>query len=148
MSTIDGKTPFGSINEQQARDWTKAWQIANPNLPKAFLIPNSSLLSILEEIGVLVPDGNGGFTVESESKAYGVRAYMAIGPDAETGKNENKLVMVGTVEIDGEYQDQVEGTKNPLQVSLIGSGAFDMTRPCPRICDTNSPLYYEPAIDD
>jgi hypothetical protein len=142
MSKINGTPPFGSISQKEAVNWTKAWQTAHPDLSKAFLIPNASLLSILEEIGVLVPDGKGGFTVNSEPEAFGVRAYMAIGPGPAKEKDENKLVMVGTIEVDGEYQDQIEGTKNPLQVPLIGSGAFDMVRPCPKVCDTNSPLVH------
>lgn len=140
MSTLDG-TPAGGITQKEAVDWTAAWQSKYPNLSKAFLIPNADLINLLEELGVLVSDGQGGYTVHSNPGSYGVRAYMAIGPDpANPKQNEEKLVMVGTVDVKGEYQDQITGTPNPLQVPLSGSGAFDITRPCPRFCDKNSPL--------
>ena len=135
--------PKNGIDIADAENWTKAWQTKYPALSKAFLIPNSDLLSLLEEIGVLVSDGKGGFTVHSNPNAYGIRAYMAIGPDPATGKDEEKLVMVGTVDVKGEYQDQVENSKNTLQVPLSGSGAFDFTRPCPVRCDINSSLFHE-----
>ena len=144
MTTKDGVLPAGGITQKEATNWTGAWQAAYPNLSKAFLIPNADILSLLEELGVLVPDGKGGFTVHSNPPTYGIRAYMAIGPDpANPKQNEEKLVMVGTVDVKGEYQDQVLGTSNPLQIPLTGSGAFDFTRPCPFLCDKNSPLNHK-----
>ena len=141
-SKYDAALPKDGITITEAENWTAAWQRTHPSLSKAFLIPNTDLISLLEEIGVLVSDGKGGLTVHSNPKAYGIRAYMAIGPDPATGKDEDKLVMVGTVDVKGTYQDQVLHTKNTLQVPLRGSGAFDLVRPCPKWCDLNSPLYH------
>ncbi|MGJ8666659.1 MAG: hypothetical protein ACSHW7_09855 [Patiriisocius sp.] len=144
MSTpkMDGVLPKDEISITDAENWTAAWQKKNPGHAKAFLIPNTDLLSLLEEIGVLVSDGKGGLTVHSNPLAYGIRAYMAIGPNPATGEEEEKLVLVGTVDVKGDYQDQVENSKNPLRIPLSGSGAFDLTRPCPVKCDRNSPLVH------
>ncbi|GER60275.1 hypothetical protein [Patiriisocius marinus] len=138
----DSKLPKNGVPIDDAENWTKAWQTKYPSHSKAFLIPNTDLLSLLEEIGVLVSDGKGGLVVHSNPAVYGIRAYMAIGPDRITGEEEEKLVMVGTVDVKGEFQDQVKNSKDEPQVPLSGSGAFDFGRPCPKTCNVNSSLYH------
>ncbi|MFT7072224.1 MAG: hypothetical protein ACJA1Z_003903 [Patiriisocius sp.] len=140
MSFSDEKLPKNGITAKEASDWTAAYQTAHPNETKAFSIPIVDLLELLTELGVLQKDSKGNLTTHGVTDpADGIRAYLAIGPDPDKPSvNEDKLVLVGTV--DGE--DQVKGTPNPLKVTLLGSGAFDLTRPCPTKCDVKSPLYH------
>lgn len=131
------------ITIEMAKAWTKTWQEDNPEHSKAFLVPIDDVLNILQLLGVLVDDGKGELTTKGNTNLdTAIRAYMAIGPD-EAGVTEEKLVLVGAVEVKGEWQDQVQETKNTLKVSLVGSGAYDFTEPCPATCDPKSPLFHK-----
>lgn len=131
------------ITIDQAKTWTKTWQDNNPKHSKAFLIPKDDILNVLQLLGVLVDDGDGNLTTKNNTDLKtAMRAYMAIGPDSK-GVTEEKLVIVGAVDVKGEWQDQVQETKNTLKVSLVGSGAYDFTEPCPATCDPKSPLFHK-----
>lgn len=130
--------PTNGIYIKDAIAWTKAWQKVNPNLPKAFSIPIGDLMELLQELGVLQNDGKGNLTTHGTTNpADGIRAYMA----TDLSTNEDKLILVGTVNVNGVAEDQVKGTTNTLKVSLAGEGAFDFVVPCPKKCDLKSPLY-------
>ncbi len=136
--------PENGITIKQAKDWTKAWQTKNPEISKAFLIPITDIVTLFKELKVLIPQGDKDFILnEKNDLEVAIRAYLAIGPSeeiAEAGKDEDKLVLVGAVKVEGDYQDQVEDSQHNLKVQLSGSGAFDFTLPCPRHCDKESPL--------
>jgi len=141
---MSNNLPNNGITIDQAKNWTEAWQKQNPKISKAFLIPTTDIISLFKELNVLISDSNGGYILnDNNSLDVAIRAYLAIGPSEEKdeiGEDEEKLVLVGAVNVNGEFQDQVEETRNTLQVTLSGSGAFDFTRPCPRYCDPKSPL--------
>lgn len=140
----NNQLPQNGITIEQAKSWTKAWQTTNPSLSKAFLIPVTDIITLFKELNVLIPDNNGGFIInDNNTLDVAIRSYLAIGPSEENeekGQDEEKLVLVGAVKVNGEYQDQVEETTNTLKVPLSGSGAFDFTKPCPKFCDPKSPL--------
>jgi hypothetical protein len=141
---MSNQLPTNGITIDQAKEWTNAWQSKNPTISKAFLIPTTDIISLFKELQVLVLDSHGNFIInDNNSMDVALRAYLAIGPSEEkeeTGLDEEKLVLVGAVAVNEEYQDQVEETENKLQVTLSGSGAFDFTKPCPKFCDPKSPL--------
>ena len=147
---MSNQLPTNGITIEQAKNWTAAWQSKNPSISKAFLIPTTDIISLFKELKVLIPDANGNFILnDNNDLEVAIRAYLAIGPSEEKdeeGQDEEKLVLVGAVEVqvDGgkEFQDQVEESKHPLQVTLVGSGAFDFTKPCPKRCDIASPLFH------
>lgn len=139
------------IDINDAIAYAKKWQEENKTHAKAFLIPSEDLIACLEEMNVLVNDGNGNYTLKDVGNS-GVRAYMAIKrpkgdlPSPQT----EKLLFVGTkVDCNGIHRDIVEGEKpsgcNDKKVdtqvlNLNGSGVYDFTEPCPNVCDPNSPL--------
>ena len=141
---MSNQLPTNGITIDQAKKWTATWQTNNPKNSKAFLIPTTDIISLFKELNVLVLVSHGNLIINNNSNMdVAIRAYLAIGPSEEkeeTGQDEEKLVLVGAVAVNGEYQDQVEETKNKLQVTLSGSGAFDFTKPCPKFCDPKSPL--------
>ncbi len=132
--------PKNGITMEEAKYWTASWQLENATKARAFLIPIPDLLELLTELTVLKSDGDGGLvTNPADHLKEGVRAYMAVGPD-DNGKPEEKLVLVGAVDVGGEYQDQVLESPHKAVLPISGSGAFDFILPCPRHCDKNSPL--------
>lgn len=132
--------PKNGITIEEAKYWTASWQLENPTKARAFLIPIPDLLELLTELTVLKSDGKGGLcTNPADHLQEGVRAYMAVGPDTK-GSPEEKLVLVGAVDVSGEYQDQVLESPHTPVLPISGSGAFDFTLPCPRHCDRTSPL--------
>lgn len=138
------KKPIDSITIGHAKAWTKNWQKLFPNHAKAFLIPIPDVIEILIKIGVLVENGSGGFKKGSTNHAdLGVRAYMALGDFDKDGDLEERLVLVGAKkDFKGTFLDQVADRKDSLKLVSSGSGAFDVTRPCPNECDPKSSLYH------
>ena len=136
--------PPNGITIEEAKAWTNAWQTKNPTISKAFLIPITDIITLFKELKVLIPDGDKNFIInDNNTLEVAIRAYLAIGPSEEEeaeDQDEEKLVLVGAVEEGGIFQDQVLESKNQLKVQLVGSGAFDFTKPCPIYCDKMSPL--------
>lgn len=143
----EGVLPPNGVNIEDAEEWTKAWQANCKDVAKAFLIPMEDILELLTELKVLQPDGNGNlFTNGTDYPMDGLRVYngLIMDPNNPTSvaKAEKKIVLVGTVNVDGEDQDQVENSKDSPKVELSGSGAFDFGMPCPKRCNKNSSLYH------
>ncbi|WP_034062639.1 hypothetical protein [Lacinutrix jangbogonensis] len=139
------------IDINDAIAYATKWQNENPKHAKAHLIPNEDLIACLEEMGVLVSDGEGKYTLNVAAGA-GVRAYMGINrPEGEAPSPQTeKLLLVGTkLDCEGIPRDLVQGEKpsgcedkavdNAVK-ALAGSGVYDFTKPCPNLCDINSPL--------
>ena len=137
---------------KDSKTWAKNWQDANPKHAKAFFIPTLEIMACMEEMGVLIDDGNGKYTVTSGMNNAGIRVYMAIDPSGGTDKKNGygeKLLIVGTTkDKNGDIIDIIEGRTNNVEgeecnkllSGLIGSGIFDFTDPCPSNCDPGSPL--------
>lgn len=154
---------------EDAKTWTAKWQSENKTHCKAFLIPVDDLLICLQEMGLTV--STDAKTGEISATPFGtkVRAYLAIKPPVKPAVNSKlngygeKLLIVGTnliagatkkddiyedivqdrkVKLDGEYV--AAASKNVLGDPLIGSGAYDLTSPCPSACDEGSSLFHLP----
>lgn len=84
----------------------------------AFLIPKDDFQNILTE------------------EIDAVRGYLGVGDDGT-----EKLMFVGTKlnPATGVYEDLLPGT------SAEGNYIYDMTRPCPNMCDNNSILNQAPS---
>lgn len=78
----------------------------------AFVIPTSDLQEVLAEN----PDA--------------VRAYLGV-----DDLGEEKLMIVGT-----RYDKDTDTYVDIIPVSKLNSGIYDFSRPCPNLCDINSPL--------
>lgn len=132
-----------TISLKDAEAWTANWRKSCPNNCKAFLIPAEDLTNVLIEMGVLQEQKSGMYTINNEN-GKDARAYMAIDPAQKEGNGE-KLLIVGTKEVNGVYRDIING-KIDNQGDVIdtalnsGSGIYDFTSPCPTACDPNSPL--------
>jgi len=115
-----------TIDENTAIAWTTASRARHtPGATKAYLIPLDDLQGAIDEI-----KNQGGDPM--------ARAYLAYG--SLDGKDEDKLVIVGTTQIpptkpgdDIIYRDMLP-SRNPT------SSIWDFTEPCPTQCDDTSPL--------
>lgn len=141
-------TPLNILLDD-AKNWTKNWQSANPNHAKAFLIPALEILSCMQEMGVIKSDGDGKYIITDEINNAGVRAYLGINPNETDGFGEKLLIVATRKDKNGNIIDIVEGRTvgeneecGTLVSGLIGSGVFDFTRPCPSNCDPKSPLFH------
>jgi len=136
------------IDIGDAITYAKLWQSKQSNNCKAFLIPAEDLIDTLEEMGVISKESNGQYSVQN-IKHSGVRAYMGIDTSEPAGGGE-KLILVGTyVDCNGVHRDIIERSKStgcPSDAMMppgpTGSGAYDLTTPCPNTCDGLSPLIY------
>ena len=128
------------VKLSDAEAWTLKWQNDNPKHAKAFLIPVSDLLMCMTEMGLTISRDAKGNLVADDASAQ-VRAYMGVDENQSDGFGE-KLVIVGTVKDGNTSCDIVENGSFPTGggAKLIGSGAFDFTKPCPSDCDPKSPL--------
>ncbi len=134
------KNPIPIAN---AKTWTKKWQVDNPNHAKAFLMHVDDLLACITEMGLSISRNAQGHYVCDNSEAQ-LRAYLGIDVNNLSQGFGEKLVFVGTVKDGATYKDIVEDGSYPTKgVTRIGSGAFDLTTPCPNDCDTNSSLYHK-----
>jgi hypothetical protein len=122
--------------------WTKKWQDDNKSHAKAFLIPIKDLLGCMTEMGLTITkDPVTGKYVSSDPNAD-LRAYMGIDVNDIANGFGEKLVIVGTVKNGTIHSDIVQGGTYPKAgVTLNGSGAYDITKPCPSDCDGLSPLF-------
>ncbi|SDR83495.1 hypothetical protein SAMN04515667_0792 [Formosa sp. Hel1_31_208] len=128
------------VKLSDAKAWTLKWQNDNPNHAKAFLIPVADLLMCMTEMGLTISRDKNGNLVADDPNAQ-VRTYMGADESQSEGFGE-KLVIVGTVKNGAIQSDIVENGSFPTDggAKLIGSGAFDFTKPCPSNCDPKSPL--------
>jgi hypothetical protein len=135
--------PQNPVDIDDAIAWTKKWQRENSDHAKAFLIPIQDLLGCMTEMGLTITKDASGKYVSSDPDAD-LRAYIGIDEkQLATGFGE-KLVIVGTVKNGTIHSDIVKGGDYPTEkATIIGSGAFDITKPCPNNCDELSPLFHK-----
>ncbi|WP_378175341.1 hypothetical protein [Aquimarina sp. SS2-1] len=131
-----------TVSLETAQDWTKAWRDQCPNNCKAFLVPAVDLIEVLNEMGILGDKAAKKAQKKASKNNLDVRAYMAIGSE-DGGPVEERLLIVGTQEVDGVYRDIINGEIDGKSAGLgdgPNSGIYDVTSPCPPVCDPNSPL--------
>ncbi|TKC08373.1 hypothetical protein FA048_14555 [Pedobacter polaris] len=110
------------------RDQMKG-QIPDTNIPRAILIPISDLMAIVEKYSSLDDDGN------ITNSLQGVRAYFAVKlTDQQLDDDVTALI----VAVDKEGKDLIP-TSDELQGG--DSEIYDFTKPCPDVCDPESPLF-------
>ena len=132
-----------TISLQNAEAWTANWRKRYPENSSAYLIPAEDLSNVLIEMGILKEEKTGMYSLNLQ-KGQDIRAYMAQDPNQIEGNGE-KLVLVGTKNIDGIYRDIINGKIDNegevLHPTLnAGTGLYDLTQPCRPHCDPNSPL--------
>lgn len=133
-----------SIPLKEAKLWAETWQKHNDKRAKAFLIPIGDLIACLEEMDIIQKDSNGHLIINNISEDAAVRAYMANDlkkPDSKDGYGD-KLLIVGTKKEGSIYRDIIQDEAMTTNNSLIGSGVYDLTTPCPSDCDPKSPLFF------
>ena len=113
------------IDLATAISWTSNYRSRHSGQTKAFLIPIEDIEGVLNEI-------------KGQSGNPCARAYLGVDPDS----GEDKLILVGTsqkTQKDGStlYTDMLPSEEEGDE---DGPGIYDFTRPCPPICDPNSPL--------
>jgi hypothetical protein len=87
-------------------------------------------------------DANGKYV--SSNPNADLRAYVGIDVTDLTNGYGEKLVIVGTVKNGTIHSDIVEGGTYPASgITRNGSGAYDLTKPCPNNCDDLSPLFHK-----
>ena len=137
-------TRKNTITLEDAKEWTKLWQVENTDHCKAFLIPAEDLTAVLKEMNILVQHPSGDYILdESKLPNAGVRSYIGIdttnGTKKENGYGE-KLVIVGTT-YDVKTKVHSDIIKNEQDPTSLDSGIYDFTQPCPSTCDVTSPLF-------
>lgn len=133
-----------SIPLKEAKLWAETWQKQNTNRAKAFLIPIGDLIACLEEMDIVKKDGSGHLIINTACEDAAIRAYMANDlkkPDKADGYGD-KLLIVGTKKEGTVYRDIIQDEAPIADGSLIGSGVYDLTTPCPSDCDPKSPLFF------
>ena len=142
--------PENIISLDTAQDWGKRWNTFSSKFnkeriqkikkngkytkTKAFFIPITDLIEAINEV-------NGtNYDPELGNKVDGIRAYIGV---EETSPNEyeEKLMIVGVKN----NKDILPGrSDNDAEVKAMvedGAGSvFDFSKPCPRLCDLDSPL--------
>ncbi len=93
-----------------------------PDIPQAYFLHKGDLLFLINEL------------LNIDDKALGIRCYIS--RNEET--NHNHLLMVGVVE----DEDKIK-YPNGRDVYFEGtpSKIYDLTRPCPNMCDEHSKLF-------
>ncbi|AXT53894.1 hypothetical protein D1818_24895 [Aquimarina sp. BL5] len=131
-----------TVESDVAAEWTAAWREQCPDNCKAFLIPAVDLIEVLNEMGILKDKAAAKAQKRASKNKLDVRAYMAIGSE-DGGPVEERLLIVGTQEVDGVYRDVINGEIDGKSVGLgdsSNSGIYDFTLPCPNTCDNDSKL--------
>lgn len=131
-----------TVSLEVAKGWTEEWRKQCPENCKAFLIPATDLIEVLNEMGLIGDKAAAKAQKRADKNKLDVRAYMAIGAE-DGGPVEERLLIVGTKEIDGVYRDIIDGEIDGESLGLTddpSSGIYDVTSPCPPVCDPNSPL--------
>lgn len=112
-----------AITLKEAQSWAINWRKENPNMVKAFLIPNEDLIELL---GLEPGQGNG----------YDIRCYVGIN-EADL-KDSPKLMIV---RVDAEGKDLINPDSGLGTQDDNGNDIYDLTKPCPTFCDDTSPLF-------
>lgn len=110
-----------------------AASVSRERIPRAVLIPINDLLAIIEKYSTIDDDGN---VVNS---LQGVRAYFAV---KETDKDLPDDITALIVPVDSEGNDLINDKSGVgLGDPDDDSGIYDFTKPCPDLCDPESPLF-------
>ncbi|GAA3508286.1 hypothetical protein GCM10022393_18970 [Aquimarina addita] len=137
-----------TVSSETGAEWTAAWRKRHPNACKAFLIPAVDLIEVLNEMNILTDKVAAVAQKRAKRNQLNIRGYMAIGAEPPSEEKEERILLVGTKEIDGVYRDIIDGEIDgkPVLIDvdgaelLISSGIYDATSPCPPVCDSASPL--------
>ena len=100
----------------------------------------------MTEMGLAITRDASGKYVASDPDAD-LSAYMAIDDTYISKVNGygEKLVIVGTVKDGQTNRNIVEGGTYPkTDIKINGSGAYDLTTPCPNVCDEGSSIFHLP----
>jgi hypothetical protein len=107
-------------------------QVPETNIPRAILIPIDDLMAIVEKYTITDADGN------THNTLSGVRAYFAVKvTDMDLDDDVTALI----VAVDKNGKDIINTSKGLLGEDDEDSEIYDFTRPCPDICDPESPLF-------
>lgn len=109
----------------------KSSAIPESNIPRAVLIPIDDLLSIIQKYTTVDDEGN------VRSNLTGVRTYFAIKPTDRDLPDEVTALVVA-VDLQG---NDIINTKVGLGDEGDGTEIYDFTKPCPDVCDPESPLF-------
>lgn len=109
-----------TITLEEAQQRIQLWRdfIGESVETKAFFISGDDIKALYTQI--------------SKNDGFGVRAYLA-----RNNSGENELLFVGT------KSDAVVFNKDVI-VYNNESAIYDLTTPCPNMCDTSSPLFNLP----
>jgi len=90
---------------------------------KAFFIGLDDIIALYEEV--------------QRNKGTGVRAYLA-----RNSSNENELLLVGVKNVS---LNPTSGITKGEDIIMVGGAStiYDLTTPCPNMCDITSPLYLD-----
>lgn len=105
-------------------------QVPDTNIPRAILIPIDDLLAIVEKYATVDTDGN------ITSSLRGVRAYFAVKEGDQTLPDDVTALIVPVDKAGNDiitYPNTLQGTDD--------SEIYDFTKPCPDVCDPESPLF-------
>lgn len=128
--------PTISVPEAKARveRFRKALSgsIPEANIPRAVLIPIADILAIVDKYQFTDKDGN------TRNELQGVRAYFAIKESDESLPNDVTALIV-PVDLKG---NDIINTNNSLGEEE-DTDIYDFTKPCPDVCDPESPLFVD-----
>ena len=110
----------------------KSATIPESNIPRAILIPIDDLLAIIQKYTTVDEEGN------VKSTLLGVRTYFAI---KASDQNLTDEVTALVVAVDLQGNDLINTTSTLGVGEEGGSEIYDFTRPCPDVCDPESPLF-------
>lgn len=117
MSELDKK-----ISLNTGISWTSQYRSAHTGGTKAFLVSVQALNSLLAEMG------------NPTDPNVCIRIYKGLDPST----NEEKLILVGTEkDRTGIYEDLLPDSGDTTDSA---HNLYDFTKPCPPVCDPNSPL--------
>ncbi len=129
----------------EAELWTTIWRRACRDNCKSFLLHIEDLMGVLTEMGVLKREGKSNNYKYIEGTNRDVRAYMAIDPKRGLPGNGEKVLLVGTKKFPNPkkpgkfiYRDILDGATWLEEGE--NTGVYDFSRPCPDMCDEDSPL--------
>ena len=115
-----------TITLAQAKRWTARWRKMEPGYNehqdcRAFNIPLDDLQDVIDEGAVTV------------------RAYLGVKKNTVEGETvyEEKLIIVG---VDAQGKDMIKLSKDGETLEAGGGDIYDLTEPCPELCDDSSPL--------
>ncbi|MFA6277694.1 MAG: hypothetical protein WC622_13140 [Pedobacter sp.] len=101
-------------------------------IPRAILIPINDLMAIIEKYSSVDDEGN------VTNSLQGVRAYFAVKLTDEKLDDDITALIVA---VDKNGKDIIPTTDTGLGNPGDDSEIYDFTKPCPDVCDPESPLY-------